>query len=185
MDVILAASVLTAIILPGALISAGNERQRRAIDGIREQAEAWAAQDILIKREKLARQINIGDPRAWLDTLAAQNLGSTPRLLSVSVWKKGELMALVGVGSDGRRLVFTPVPRARLLKELKTRGVLAGASGTLLGDNPRKAPFWELSVVTSGAFFDIEAGQAWLALTGEPLVSSHLTMYEVSAAGRQ
>jgi len=127
----------------------------------------------------------VGDPRAWLDTLAAQSLGSSPRLLSVSVWKKDDLLALVGVCTDGRRLVFTPVPRARLLKALKMRGVLASASGTLLGDKPHKIPFWELSVVTSGAFFDIEAGQVWLSLIGEPLVSARLTMYEVPGAGRR
>ena len=36
----------------GALISVGNERQRKAIDGIREQASFWAEQDLRLKRAR-------------------------------------------------------------------------------------------------------------------------------------
>ena len=67
MDIFLAISVLISILLLGALISAGNERQRRAIDALRAQAENWAEQDIRIKREKLARQITVPEPLAWLE----------------------------------------------------------------------------------------------------------------------
>ena len=55
MEYLIGTSVLLAVLLLGALISAANERQRKAIDGLREQVEAWAEQDIRIKREKLAR----------------------------------------------------------------------------------------------------------------------------------
>jgi hypothetical protein len=34
--------VIAAVLFFGALISVGNERQRKAIDGIREQASFWA-----------------------------------------------------------------------------------------------------------------------------------------------
>ena len=38
LDILFALAVLAAVIIFGALISMGNERQRRAIDGLREQA---------------------------------------------------------------------------------------------------------------------------------------------------
>ncbi len=51
MEIILAIVVAAAVIFFGALISMGNERQRRAIDGLREQVVLWAVQDLKIKRE--------------------------------------------------------------------------------------------------------------------------------------
>jgi len=51
MEIILALVVAVAVIFFGALISAGNERQRKAIDGVREQIVLWAMQDLRIKRE--------------------------------------------------------------------------------------------------------------------------------------
>lgn len=185
MEFFLATAVLFAILLLGALISAGNERQRKAIDGLREQAERWAEQDIRIKREKLARQITVSEPLAWLEKVAAENLGSAPKLVTVTPWQKEGLNALVGLCQDGRRLVFTPIPRERLLKVLKVKGkgALSGMNSTLLGDAPKRAPWFELSVVTSGMFFDIEASQTWQALTGEPLTAGRLTMYEIPALG--
>jgi len=40
-----------------------------------------------------------------------------------------------------------------------------------------------LSVVSSGMFFDIEAGQVWQTIAGEPLPGGRLTLYEVPAIG--
>ena len=119
--------------------------------------------------------------------MAANALGSAPKLLSVSPWQKDGLSALIGICQDGRRLVFSPVPRERLLKALKvkSKGALSGMSGTLLGDNPARTPWCELSVVSIDMFFDVEAAQAWLSLTGEPLTTGRLTMYEVPAPGQK
>ena len=57
MEIILAVVVGVAVIIFGALISLGNERQRKAIDGLREQVVLWAMQDLRIKRESLARDV--------------------------------------------------------------------------------------------------------------------------------
>jgi len=186
MDIFLATCVLFAILLLGALISAGNERQRKAIDGIREQTEGWAEQDIRIKREKLTRQIVVPEPLAWLEKVSAAVLGSAPKLVTVTPWQKNGLSAIVGLCQDGRSLVFTPIPRERLLKALKvkSKGVLAGIQSALLGEDPRRIPYTELSVVTNGMFFDIEAAQVWQAITGESLPVPRLTMYEVPAPGK-
>ncbi len=166
--------------LLGLLISIGNERQRKAIDNLREQVESWSEQDIKIKREKLAREITVPDARTWLEAVACAALGEPPDLLSISAWQKDNLAALVGECRDGRRLVFTPVARQRLLAGLKDKKrPLSGVSGALLGGKPGKVPYWELSVVSSGIFFDIEAGQVWQAVMESPLPGGRLTMYEV------
>lgn len=185
MEFFLAIAVLFAILLLGALISAGNERQRKAIDGLREQAESWAEQDIRIKREKLARQLAVPDPLAWLEKVSAAALGSSAKLITVTSWQKEGLTAIVGLCQDGRRLVLSPLPRQRLLSNLKvkSKGALAGMQTTLLGDHPERAPHYELSIVSSGMFFDLEAAQVWLTLTGETLPAQRLTMYEIPAPG--
>jgi hypothetical protein len=181
MEYLIGTSVLLAVLLLGALISSANERQRKAIDGLREQVEAWAEQDIRIKREKLARQIAIPDPLAWLEKTAAQVLGSAPGLVTAAPWQKDNLTAIIAVCKDGRRLVFTPLSRERFLKavQLKGRGVLAQAETSLLGDKPKDASHYELSVLTSGMFFDIEADQVWLAITAQALPAKRLTIFEI------
>ena len=57
MEIMLAIVVALAVIFFGALISMGNERQRRAIDNLREQVVNWAQQDLLLKHAELARAI--------------------------------------------------------------------------------------------------------------------------------
>jgi len=182
MELLIGTSVLLAVLLLGALISSANERQRKAIDGLRLQVEAWAEQDIRIKREKLARQIAVGEPLAWLEKTAAAALGQAPKILSTTLWQKDGLSAIVALREDGGRLVFTPAPRERFLKavQLKGRGVLTQAETSLLGDKPKQVASYDLSVVTSGMFFDIEAEQVWQTITGQAMPAKHLTMFEIS-----
>lgn len=53
MEIILAIVVASAVIIFGALISMGNERQRKAIDIISEHLADWIRQDLKFKREGL------------------------------------------------------------------------------------------------------------------------------------
>ena len=184
-DTLLAGSVFLAVILMGALISIGNERQRKALDRIREQVEAWSEEDIRIKREKLARQIQISDPKSWLEQVASAALGSAARLVTITPWQKNGATAVIGLCQDGRRLVFSPMPRKRFLEllKVKSKGALSSVEVGLLGDHPQRVPASELSIVNAGMFFDIEAGQAWQMLTGEPLPAPRLMMYEVPSHG--
>ena len=181
MDILIGTALLIAIVVLGALISAGNERQRKAIDGIREQAEAWTQEDILIKREKVGRTIQIESPLGWLEQMSAGVLGQAPGILSSTVWERDGMLAVVAVRNNGGRLVFTPVPRERFLKtvRLKKSGALAQAETSILGDKPDKTPYYDLSVVTGGMFFDIEAAQVWQALSGQSMPAKRLTMFEV------
>ena len=75
MEMVLALAVVVAVIIFGALISVGNERQRKAIDGLREQIVLWAMQDLRIKRERLAREVQVDDPLGWLNQVAAKACG--------------------------------------------------------------------------------------------------------------
>lgn len=63
------------------LISDGNDRQRKALDGIREQAALWAMQDLRLKREKLAREVKVDDPLAWLNQVVAKVYGENLGLM--------------------------------------------------------------------------------------------------------
>jgi hypothetical protein len=92
------------------------------------------------------------------------------------------LLAIIAVCNDGGRLVFTPVPRERFLKSIRLnkRGALSQAEVSVLGDKPEKTPHYDLSVLTSGMFFDIEAAQTWQALSGQVLPAKRLTMFEVA-----
>jgi hypothetical protein len=108
-------------------------------------------------------------------------------LVTVTTWQENGFGAIVGSCQDGRSLVFTPLPRLRLLKALKEKrkGALNGVQSALLGNDPRGTPYTELSVVTNGMFFDIEASLVWQAVVGEILPVSRLTMYEVPLSGRK
>ena len=79
-DAIFATLVLGAVIFFGALISVGNERQRKAIDALREEAEKWAMQDLRLKRGQIAKDIQIPNPLVWLANAAAKASGQAVSL---------------------------------------------------------------------------------------------------------
>jgi hypothetical protein len=108
MGTIFAILVLGAVIFFGALISAGNERQRKAIDGIREQAAQWSMQDLRLKREHLARDVKVNDdPVAWLNRVVAKVVGEDLRLTVIDLYDKPQ--ALVCAVKDGRKVVLSPL----------------------------------------------------------------------------
>ncbi len=55
-DLILAIIVIGAVIAFGALVSVGNERQRRAIDALHHAYKQWALQDLRLKRGTVSAQ---------------------------------------------------------------------------------------------------------------------------------
>jgi len=108
MDLILAVVVVIAVIFFGALISAGNERQRKAIDNLREQVVLWAMQDLRNKREKLARDVKMDDPLGWLSKIASQIVGTDLQLQVLEAFD--DPPALVCDPTTGfTKLLFTPV----------------------------------------------------------------------------
>ena len=120
MEIMLAIVVIGAVLFFGVLISAGNERQRRAIDALREQAELWAIQDLRLKRERLAREVRMDDPLGWLNRLAAKVCGRDLNLRVGQTFE--EPSALLSIGErDTDRIVFSPLSPGDI-RRLRRRG---------------------------------------------------------------
>lgn len=170
MDAVFAILVLGAVIFFGALISAGNERQRKAIDGIREQTALWAMQDLRLKREKLAREVKVDDPVAWLNQVVAKVYGENLGLTMTEVFNNPQ--ALICTAKDGRRVVFSPLTMReikRLSEKHKSRFSKIGNVHPLLKLSKR-SQFLELSLLNSGVFFDLELSIAWKMISGSDFV---------------
>ena len=69
-DYLVALPVFAAVIVFGALIVVGSERQKRELARIRKVEEQWAEQDLRIKRDKLASETKIEESVAWLSAAA-------------------------------------------------------------------------------------------------------------------
>jgi hypothetical protein len=168
MEISLAIVVTAAVLFFGALISAGNERQRRAIDALREQAEQWEIQDLRLKRERLAREIRLDDPLGWLNDIAAHACGYDLRLQVVEAFENPPALLCSSENGNGT-VVFTP------LSPTDARRMRSGRSGRLSRYGERH-PLWSLSsrgspyslsILNSGALFDLELTLAWKSLTGQ------------------
>jgi hypothetical protein len=185
LDVLFALSVLAAVIFFGALISVGNERQRKAIDGLNTSYSRWAEHDLMIKRAAAAKTVRVEDPKAWLDNIATQVFGLSPKITTLSPWDAGEAKAMVAICLDGRKLVVTPILPASFRKMItvrKRKGAVAAIARTtvgILGNRPGKVPCCELNIISAGTFFDVEAGQAWERLFNQKLGVDRLYMFEV------
>ncbi len=169
MDVVFAILVLGAVTFFGALISAGNERQRKALDGIREQAALWAIQDLRLKREKLAREVKVDDPLAWLNQVVAKVYGENMGLTVTEVFDN--LQALVCMAQDGRKVVFSPttiVDLYRMKPDRKSKLSRVGNIHPLLG-LPKNMKRVEVSMLNAGIMFDIELPIVWKYLTNSDI----------------
>lgn len=168
MEIMLAIAVIAAVLFFGALISAGNERQRRAIDALREQPELWAIQDLRLKRERLAREIRMDDPLGWLNRLAAKVCSRDMNLHVTQAFE--EPRALLSTGErDTDRVVFSPLSPGdirRLRRKGRNRLSNYAIENPLLHLPPNIAAH-ELSILSCGMFFDLEFPLAWKALTDQ------------------
>src|SRR5512133_2054158 len=81
-DMLLTVVVIASVIAFGALISVGNERQRRAIDALHQAYKQWAVQDLRLKRGTLSSQTQIEDLTAWLTRVTSLALGHKNNVLN-------------------------------------------------------------------------------------------------------
>jgi hypothetical protein len=168
MEMVLAMVVVAAVIFFGALISMGNERQRKAIDDLREQTALWAMQDLRIKRETLARDVRVDDPLGWLNKVAAKGFGYDLNLQVAEAFN--EPRALICVSGDARgRIVFTPVSPIdiRNMKRERHSRLSKYAKGNPLLGLPRHVSTYEFSALNNGVLFDLELAVAWKGLTSD------------------
>lgn len=169
MEIILALVVVIAVIFFGALISMGNERQRRAIDELRDQVVLWAMQDLRIKREKLVHEVKVDNPLVWLNRMVTKVTGNN-LFLEVEEFI-GELQVLVCRSKDGDKVVITPLSPAnlrQLTRSHRTRLAQVAVENPLLSI-PRGICKYEMSVLNGGMLFDLELPLAWKALTNQEI----------------
>ncbi len=166
MEILLAIVVASAVIFFGALISMGNERQRRAIDGLREQVSLWAVQDLKIKREGLAQDVQVKEPLHWLNEASRKVSGRDLDLQIVEIFDEPQAILCQASRID-TPIIFSPLPPRDIRRLMST--------GKRKLDSLNRHPFnqfssqWgvhELSVLNAGVLFDIELVLAWRALTG-------------------
>src|SRR3970282_2566299 len=108
LEVTLAVSVLAAVVVVGVLISVGNERQRQALDKLREDLRNWALGDLEVKRERAAREIQIMDPLAWFRDAARKATGMAWEMRAIAQALEHP-EAIVAAPEAGRYLMFSPV----------------------------------------------------------------------------
>lgn len=170
MEIILAIVVASAVIFFGALISMGNERQRKAIDGLREQVVLWAVQDLKVKRHHLVQTVQVPDSLGWLNQTASKVSGYDLKLQVLEVFE--EPQALVCSSGDGSiRVIFSPLSSTDIhrIKSGKQNRLSQFAEHHPLLLLPKNMSVHELSVLNGGLLFDLELSLAWKALTGQNL----------------
>jgi hypothetical protein len=182
MEIILAIVVGVAVIFFGALISMGNERQRKAIDSLREQTALWAVQDLKIKRERLAREAKVTDPFAWFNKVAAKVYGLDLKLQFLESFDQPQGLIFTS-GYDGSKFIFSTLSQ----KEINSLGNAKRGRLSQLSDQnpllslPRGIKSYELSVLNCDVLFDLELPIAWKGLSGQYLgETGHIWMYQVS-----
>jgi len=167
MEIILAIAVILAVIFFGALISMGNERQRKAIEKLREQVILWAVQDLKIKREHLARTVQVPDPLAWFSKVASRLCGYDLQLqvLDVDVYETPQSLVCAS-GNGSTKIVFSP------LSPVELRRIRSGKRNRLSQFThhnpllllPKKVEVHELSILNGGPLFDLELALAWKSI---------------------
>lgn len=182
MELLLALAVIIAVICFGALISLGNERQRRAIDELREQVVLWAIQDLRIKCEHLAREIHVDDPLGWLNQAALKVYGYDLKLQILETFEEPQSLSCAS-GDGSIKVIFSPLSPAdlRRIKSGRQNRLSQFAGHNPLLFLPKGVDMYEMSVLNAGHLFDLELTMAWKALTGQNLDSvNSLWMYVIS-----
>ncbi|MBI3340106.1 MAG: hypothetical protein HY022_08250 [Chloroflexi bacterium] len=181
MEIILAVVVVAAVIFFGALISAGNERQRKAIDDLREQTLLWTIQDLRIKREKLAREVQVDDPLGWLNRVATKICGLDLGLqITESFNAPNALLCTSAI--NGAKVVLSPFSPNEInkMKRQKQARLSRFVDNNPLLSLPRKITTYEISVLNEGILFDLELSLAWRTLTGQDADHiDHLWIYMI------
>lgn len=175
MDVTIAVIVVGAVIFFGALISAGNERQRKAIDMLRREVTEYFIQDLRLKRGAAASTITIDDPAAWLSQAFSMAYGENKKLTRDQF--KTEPECLVMLDESGRPALFTTTPPDNLkrLSKGKTRSRLGEAHPLLPLE--RNMVVTELNILNTTPLFDLELPIAWKKLTETSTVAGQLWAY--------
>ncbi len=171
MEIILAIVVASAVIFFGALISMGNERQRKAIDLLREQVALWATQDLRIKRETLTQEVQVGNPLEWLIKNATKAYGNELRFQIDEIFDQPQ--ALSCKTSNGQKIIFT-ILSPSVIKKIKHRKLsrlsqYSNPHPLLSLPRDHNVEIYELSILNNGILFDLEFPIVWNGITGQKI----------------
>jgi len=166
MEIILALVVAIAVIIFGALISIGNERQRGALDGIREQTALWASQDLRLKREKLAREVKVDDPVKWLNMVVTRACGESLDLTVAEVFDTPQTLVCMDENSQQVAISLASPTDVRRMKRERKNKLLGMGNGHPLLNLPQRVEQVEISILNGSIFFDLELPLAWELLSG-------------------
>lgn len=181
-DLLLAVVVVGAIIAFGALISVGNERQRRAIDALHQAYKQWAVQDLRLKRGTVGLQTQVADITAWLTKVTSLALGRKTGVMDYQLHQAPILSLEFYDVELGSTVVCALEPPQVLLHMLKKKN---SALHSELRANPlfsvgKKTTAVELSILNAGTMFDFELHAVWNTLTGQATESDTLWVYILS-----
>jgi hypothetical protein len=187
-EMLFVATVIIVALLAG-LITVGLERQRREMEHIRREIESWAEEDLEIKRVKLKPQVKVADAREWFNTCTARVMGADPAIVRFPVEQaSGEPRVLAGEDAAGRRYLLsahTPDAIRRIPAPSRwpwsSRLTRFGRSLHPLVPLPWRIEHYELSTLSCGIAFDLEAALVWKQLTGEELKMKALWLYILPA----
>ncbi len=168
MEIILAIVVASAVVFFGALISIGNERQKKAIDNLHEQITLWAIQDLKIKRQRLARDVRVDDPINWLNKIASKVCGFDLNLKVVEVFEEPRTLVCIS-GEDASKVVFSPHSPNEIhrMNNIKRSRLSQITDRNPLWTLRRKSEAYEFTALNVDISFDLELSIAWKELTGQ------------------
>jgi hypothetical protein len=180
-DLLLAMVVVAAIVAFGALISVGNERQRRAIDALHQAYKQWAVQDLRLKRGTVSAQTRIEDITAWLTKVTSLALGRKTNVMDYQLHHNPIPTIEFQDTELGCTILCTLEAPSTLLPMLRKKS--PGIRGELR-TNPvfrvgRKSLAVELSMLNAGTMFDVELPLVWNMLTDQVIESGTLWVYIV------
>ena len=180
MEILLAIVVASAVIFFGALISMGNERQKSAIDDLREQVSLWAMQDLQIKREHIAREVKVENPQIWLNSKVSRLYGRDIDLQIIESFDQPAALSCIS-GDTQCKFVFSllsPSDIVSIRKSSHNRLNRYSDHNPLLS-LPKSTVNYELTMLNSGMLFDQELAIVWKILTGtESGTANRLWIYK-------
>lgn len=169
MEIILAIVVASAVIFFGALISMGNERQKNAIEDLREQLSHWAIQDLLIKRERLAHDVRVDDPIGWFNEQTEKVTGYKVNLQVIE--KSDEPQAFLCEKQESATKILYCFNSPKEIERFRKgrRNKLDRINDHLFTRIPTKYEIYEATILNNGLLFDKELAIAWQGITGHLL----------------
>jgi len=182
-DYLLVVAVVAAVVVFGALISVGNERQRKAIEKLHMAYKQWAQHDLRIKRGMASTNIEVKDTTAWLSRAASLAFGRKVTVRDFQIHHEPVKTIEFQDGETGETVVCT-LEAPSILKE-----IMKQKSRAFKGELKTNPVFWigkkvqhvEFSMLTAGSMFDLELPVVWKRLFGDATETDVLWGYTVQS----